>query len=278
MRIAVLSGKGGAGKTFISVNLAVTAEQATYVDCDVEEPNGRLFLKPEGVTTHTVNVKRPVFNEDKCNGCRSCVDFCKFHALVYIKKKPMVFDDVCHSCGGCRIICKAKAVSEQDKPVGTIEEGVHGDTNVITGILNFGEASGVPVIHKALEMSRKDDRLTIIDCPPGSACPVMESVEDADFCLLVVEPTAFGFHNFCMVYELVTLMNKPCGIVINKMDTEYGPLEDFCREHQIPIFMRIPFTEKTAQICSSGKIASEEDEETAKMFRSLLEKIGGALS
>lgn len=278
MRIAVLSGKGGAGKTFISVNLAAAAERSTYIDCDVEEPNGRLFFKPEQVKTREVTVKHPVFDEKKCTGCRECVEFCKFHALVYIKNKPMVFEDVCHSCGGCRIVCKTNAVTEEEKPVGVIEEGKHRNTQVITGILNFGEASGVPVIHKALEAGRKEERLTIIDCPPGSACPVMESVESADFCLLVVEPTAFGFHNFCMVYELVQLMNKPCGIVINKMDEEYQPLEEFCESRQIPVFMRIPFSEKTAKLCSEGKVACEEDEEEAKRFRALLEMIGGAVS
>lgn len=277
MRIAVLSGKGGAGKTFISVNLAVAADHSTYVDCDVEEPNGRLFLKPEDVVTEEVEVKYPDFDENKCDGCRKCVDFCKFNALVYIKNKPMVFDDVCHSCGGCKIVCPKDAVNEIHKPIGVVETGYHGNTRTITGVLNFGEASGVPVIKKALERSMDEQETTIIDCPPGSACSVMESIEDADFCILVAEPTAFGFHNFCMVYELVTLLDKPCAVVINKMDAEYRPLEEFCENHQLPVMMRIPFTDKTAKLCAEGHIACEVDEDLKESFQGLLKQIGGAV-
>ncbi len=276
MKIAVLSGKGGAGKTFISANLAAVADQAVYVDCDVEEPNGRLFFKPEDVTVNNVYTNLPIFDEKKCTGCRKCVDFCKFNALVFVKNKPIVFPEVCHSCGGCALVCKENAVREEQKAIGVIEQGHHNNTKVITGVLNLGEASGVPVIHQALKTVEKKQELIVIDCPPGSACSVMESVEGADYCILVVEPTAFGFHNFRMVYELITLLQKPCGIVINKMDSPYEPLEKFCIQNEIPILLRIPFSKKMAQICSEGKLVSEEDKETAQMFRNLLEMTGGA--
>ncbi len=198
MKIACLSGKGGAGKTLVAVNLAAAAGRGTYIDCDVEEPNGRLFLKPRDIQEQAVCALLPAFDADACTGCRACVDFCRFHALMYLRQAPVVFPEVCHSCGGCALVCPAGAVSEVPKPVGKLEIGTSGDLRVVTGVLNPGEASGVPVIREAL---RQAQGLTVIDCPPGSACSVMESIMDVDYCLQVAEPTAFGFHNFRMVCQ-----------------------------------------------------------------------------
>ena len=278
MKLAVLSGKGGAGKTLVAANLAAVAGRATYVDCDVEEPNGRLFLKPVGVTSTDVCTLLPQFDLDKCDGCRKCVSFCRFNALVFIKKKPRVFSEVCHSCGGCALVCPQKAITETKRPVGVVEQGRHGDVNVVTGILNVGEASGVPVIHAAMETGiGLGENFTVIDCPPGSACSVMECVDECDFCLLVAEPTAFGFHNFKMVYELAALLRKPCAVVINKMDAPYEPLEAFCREKNLPVLLRIPFDQEVAGLAAQGKLVSEEDEHVRMMFRDLLEQLGGAV-
>ncbi len=272
MKIAVLSGKGGAGKTLVSVNLAAAAGKATYLDCDVEEPNGRIFLKPEGVTTEEVATMLPAFEADKCSGCKKCVEFCRFHALVYIKTKPMVFAEVCHSCGGCLLVCPENAITEQPQPIGVIEEGTHGRLRAVTGVLNTGEASGVPLIRKVLE---KAEGLTVIDCPPGSACSVTESIAEADFCLLVAEPTAFGFDNFRMVHELASLLDKPCGVVINKEDAPYEPLETFCREKNLPILLRIPYSKDIASAAAQGAVLAEERPEWAEMFTGLLEKVRG---
>lgn len=274
MKIACLSGKGGAGKTLTAVNLAAAAKNATYIDCDVEEPNGRLFLKPENIKETTVNSLLPVFDADKCTGCRKCVDFCRFHALMFLKEKPMLFPEVCHSCGGCMMVCPEGAITEEPKPVGILEIGTHKNIQVVSGILNPGEASGVPLIRAAL---KHDNGLTIIDCPPGSACSVMESVMDADYCILVVEPTAFGFHNFCMVHELVTLLKKKCGVVINKEDTPFEPLEEFCRKHNLPVLARIPYNPEIAALAAKGEIVSEKNEQTQEIFQHILAQIGGAL-
>ncbi len=274
MKVACLSGKGGAGKTLVAVNLITTAEKGTYIDCDVEEPNGRLFLKPENVHTETVDMLLPEFDANKCNGCKKCVEFCRFHALIYIKDKPMVFSEVCHSCGGCALVCSENAITECSKPIGSLEVGNSGNIKVVTGILNPGEASGVPVISKALKQS---DDFTVIDCPPGSACSVMESVKDTDFCLLVVEPTSFGFHNFQMVYELVTLLGKKCGVVINKSDAPYIPMEEFCKEKKLPIFARIPYDSHIAALSADGLIATKNDKRFKSIFDELLHKIGGAV-
>ena len=277
MKIAILSGKGGAGKTFTAVNLASVIGDAVYVDCDVEEPNGRLFLKPDNVNTHEVYTLLPKFDEEKCIGCKKCVDFCKFNALVYIKDKPIVFKEICHSCGGCEIVCPKGAVSEEKRPVGIIEVGKHKEVKSVTGVLNFGEASGVPVINEAIRTGDSLGDTVILDCPPGSACSVMESVEGADYCIIVAEPTAFGFHNFKMVYELVTLLNKPCGVVINKEDMPYEPLEQFCKDNGVPVLLHIPYSKEIAKLSGEGHIYAEENEAGKEMFKTLLGRIGGAL-
>lgn len=277
MKIAILSGKGGAGKTMVSVNMAASAEKAVYIDCDVEEPNGRLFFKPKNITEHFVHTLIPDFDSEKCIGCRECVNFCKFNALIYIKEKPKVFSEVCHSCGGCSIVCSQGAISEIKRSVGLVEHGRYKNIDVVTGILNLGEASGIPVIKKAQEIGFDIEGLKIIDCPPGSACSVMESVMESDYCVLVVEPTAFGFHNFKMIYELVTLMKKPCGVIINKMDKPYMVLEDFCLDNNIPILMRIEYNEKFASLSAAGEILVEHDFELKNEFQKVLYKIGGAV-
>lgn len=270
MKLAVLSGKGGTGKTFVAVNLAAVAEKAAYIDCDVEEPNGRLFFKPIEKKETIVTTLIPDFDAKKCTGCRKCVNFCRFNALVFIKNKPMVFTEMCHSCGGCSLVCPTGAVIERKKAVGVIESGYSGNVHVVTGCINLGENSGIPIIKAALAHVAASNRLTVIDCPPGTACSVMESVQCADYCIVVTEPTAFGLHNFKMVYELLTLLKKVCGVIINKADGEYNAIEKFCAQHNIPILCHIPYSEKLAQFGSSGQIASLCDEETAKLFRDLL--------
>lgn len=180
---------------------------------------------------------------------------------MYVKDKPMVFSEVCHSCGGCSLVCPKKAITEKKKPIGILETGDSQTVRVVTGILNPGEASGVPVIREAL---KKAEGLTIIDCPPGSACSVMESVMDADFCILVAEPTAFGFHNFQMVCQLVSLLGKKSGVVINKQEAPWEPLERFCRDQGLPILARIPYDPQIAAMASDGRIVSREDPGSGK--------------
>ena len=288
MNIAVLSGKGGTGKTLLSVNMAAASKFATYIDCDVEEPNGYLFFKPKEIVEENVFVKIPKVDKELCNGCRKCVDFCKFNALAFIKKSPIVFGDICHSCGGCLLLCPQKAITEIDKLIGKIEKGKSEGIDAYTGILNTGEVSGVPIIDKLLEENRKsfsngeisnniegNEKLSIIDCPPGSECIVMESIKDADFCVLVAEPTAFGAHNLEMVYELVSLFGKPFGVVLNKCLDGENPSEEFCKEKGIKILGRVPFEKELGELNSNAKIAARESERYNKLFKNILETVKG---
>ncbi len=274
MKIAVLSGKGGTGKTLVSVNLAAVSGNSEYIDCDVEEPNGHLFLKPDNVQEKGIYVKIPQVNDDLCNGCRKCVDFCKYNALAHIRDKLIVFEEVCHSCGGCAMLCPENALTEKNKSVGKVLEGNSDQITVRTGMLNTGEVSGIPIIKDLLDESNAvAGKNVFIDCPPGSACSVMESIKDADYCILVAEPTLFGVHNLNMVYELVKIFKKPFGAVLNKCTDGENPAERFCHENNIEILSRIPFDSELGMLNSNAEIAVFKSEKYKELFLSLLDKV-----
>ncbi len=272
MKIAVLSGKGGTGKTFVSVNLASVVDDSTYIDCDVEEPNGHLFFQPVWLKTEHVYRKLPSVDKDKCRGCRVCTEFCKFNALAYIADQVLVFDEVCHSCGGCVTLCPAQAISEKNKLVGEIRRGMSLSQKVISGRMEVGEASGIPLIHGLLDGIDKEAHV-IIDCPPGSACSVMESIKEAEYCILVAEPTIFGSHNLAMVHELVELYEKPYGVVLNKCTDEENPSKKYCEDHGIKILSEIPYDDELAALQSNGRIPVRENERFRHMFLDLLNRV-----
>lgn len=272
MKLAVLSGKGGAGKTLVACGLACAAGRAVYADCDVEEPNGRLFLRPENTVIRPVLRRMPAFDAEKCTGCRKCVERCRFNALVFVKGAPMLFGEVCHSCGVCAYVCPEGAVSEAGLEVGAVESGLRGGIRVVTGELKLGEATGVPVISAVLEEAG-DEGTVIIDCPPGSACPVMEAAREADYCVLVTEPTAFGLHDLRLVVELMRVMGRPCGVVVNKAGDRYGPLEEYLEGEGLPVLARIPYSERLAAMTSAGALAYDEDAQARELFTALLARI-----
>lgn len=275
MKIAVLSGKGGTGKTLISVNMAAVLQKSVYIDCDVEEPNGHLFFKPVDVRSEKVSVKIPVADDNLCNGCRKCVDFCKYNALVYVNDRLMVFEDICHSCGGCVLLCPERALSERDKVIGEVRGGVSENVTIISGVLNTGEVSGTPIIKELISRISREERPVIIDCPPGSACIVMESIKDADYCILVAEPTLFGVHNLDMVCELVRLFDKPYGVIVNKCMDGENPAEEYCVKNGIRILGKIPYDEELGRLNSNGLIAAWESKRYRELFKSLYQKVAG---
>lgn len=270
MKIAVLSGKGGTGKTLVSVNLAAVLKKAIYLDCDVEEPNGHLFFKPTEIERQAVGVRIPIVDDQKCNGCRICTDVCRFNALAYIGNRVKVFEEVCHSCGGCSLFCPQGAIREKIKTIGVIESGMSQEVKVLSGILNIGEVTGVPIIKELLSITNQEKQTMIIDCPPGSACIVMESIKDADYCILVAEPTQFGVHNLAMVHELVTLFKKPVGVVLNKCIEIENPSENYCLQHQIPIIGKIAFDQELGQMNATGFIAVRENDKYHALFQGIL--------
>lgn len=272
MKIAVLSGKGGTGKTLVSVNLAASADNAVYLDCDVEEPNGFLFFQPKNIIATEIVIKIPYVNQEQCSGCKKCVDFCKFNALAYTNK-VLIFEEMCHSCGGCMLVCPNQAIREKDKIIGKIESGNSEQVTVCTGILNIGEVSGIPIIKELLQDDNNNSEITIIDCPPGSACIVMESIKDADYCILVAEPTLFGCHNLKMVHELVNVFDKKYGVILNKCVEGVNPAEVYCNENEIKILGKIMFDPELGLINSQGLIATRISEKYKGFFRQLLSDI-----
>src|SRR6056297_631179 len=272
MKISVLSGKGGTGKTFLSVNLSQVASDSVYIDCDVEEPNGNLYFKAKDSKIENVDVPVPVVDQDKCTGCKECVEFCEFNALAYVGGKLKIFNELCHSCGGCTLLCPEKALKEVDRTIGKVEFGFSDNIQVKTGELNIGEATGVPIIEKLLE-NMDYNKNNIVDCPPGSSCQVMESIKGSDYCLLVIEPTKFGVHNINLVYELVKIFDIPYGAVINKDMGDSEIAEKFCEENNIKLLGKIPYDEEIGKLISDGHIVAREREKFERIFKDIFDKI-----
>lgn len=271
LNIAVLSGKGGTGKTLVSVNFAALADQAVYADCDIEEPDGHLFFKPKIHKTVAVQVPTPVVDPKKCLGCRNCVDFCKFHAIGLIREKAVIFPEICHSCGGCSLVCPSGAISDNPRSIGVVEDGVWKNVRTLSGFLTPGEESGVPIIREIFRRFVSAEPLRIIDCSPGCSCPVTESVSHADYCILVAEPTIFGAHNLQMVHELVRLMGKPCGVILNKKTDAKDPSEEYCLRENLNILGKIPYDSELALLTSQGRIAVCESSKIAEIFRPIFD-------
>jgi MinD superfamily P-loop ATPase len=253
MRIAVASGKGGTGKTTVSINLALSLGNVQLLDCDVEEPNCNLFLNHELKKMRDVEVRVPFISKDKCDLCMKCVDICRFNAFVKLPKSLMLFPKLCHGCGACSIVCPQGAINEKCRSIGTIERSVSKNcgTELYQGQLNIGEPMASPIIH-ALKTHIDDTRTVIIDSPPGTACPVISAITGADYCVLVTEPTPFGLHDLSLAVELVKEMRIPHGVVINRCDLGDERVDRYCSENSIPVLMKIPNEMKIAELYSQG--------------------------
>ncbi len=251
MNIAVLSGKGGTGKTLISTNLALYMN-GSYIDADVEEPNGFIFLKPIIFNKTDVEVDVPVIDNEKCKKCFTCVDFCEFNALAKTKDKVIIFDKLCHSCGGCKIVCKSEALKYKKKVIGTIEEGKSNYIYCKRGILNIGEPMGVPIIKKLLKDLYKG--LNIIDSSPGTSCNVVNILQYCDVAVLVTEPTNFGLHDLDRAVNLVKNLNIPFGVVLNRVTDEDNIIKEYCIKNKINILGEIKYDKDIAKIYSKGDL------------------------
>jgi len=269
MRIAVASGKGGTGKTTVALALAeVLGPRGRLLDCDVEEPNCHLFLDSVPVRSEAVEVPVPEFDPERCIGCGACARSCNFHAIAALGKRMLFFPELCHSCGGCGLACKAGAVTERMHGIGRLEYRAAAGIELVTGVMNVGHPMAVPVIRRLKERTLSD-RIDVLDCPPGTACPMVAAVRGADFVLLVTEPTVFGLHDLELACDTLEKLRLRSGVVINRADDNCGGVEQFCRARGIPVLMRIPFSRRIAEGYSSGKRLTECAPELRKELEAL---------
>lgn len=283
MIVAVASGKGGTGKTTVSTNLAFSSDnKVQLLDCDVEEPNAHIFIKPDIDDIRNVCVPVPEIIDEKCSLCGKCQDVCEYNAIAVIpskgetKGKVLVFPELCHGCGACAYLCPEKCINEVPRPVGVLESGKKEHISFSHGKLNIGEAMAPPLIREVKKRIGHDTTV-IIDAPPGTSCPVITSIEGTDFCILVTEPTPFGLNDLKLAVEVLKDMDIPFGVVVNRSDLGDGKTADYCRENEIPVLMEIPFDKNIAAAYSRGVPIVEEFPEYRDKFRELLSNIEGRI-
>ena len=265
MILSIASGKGGTGKTTVATNLALSIENCQFIDCDVEEPNANIFLKTKIDASEDISVSYPEINKTKCNYCSKCSDFCAYNALAVVSSNVLVFPELCHSCGGCELVCPKDAVNWHSRVIGKAEHGQSRSIDFYQGILNVGEMQAVPVI-KTLKGKIDRNKNVIIDVPPGTSCPVIESIDGSDYCILVTEPTPFGLHDLKLAVEVVRHLNIPFGVVINRDGIGDNNVEKYCKNEKILILLKIPERKTIAHLYSKGIALVNEIYEWREIF------------
>ncbi len=276
MILSVASGKGGTGKTLVATSLALSLKDeydVKLIDCDVEEPNDHIFLKPVITSSRDVSIPVPLVDETKCTHCGLCSEVCAYNALAVLPKLVMVFDQLCHGCGACSYLCPEKAISETKHKVGVIETGRSGGIDFVQGRLDIGQTMAPTVIRAARKFVDKN-KVNIIDASPGTSCPVVEAIKGSDFCLLVTEPTPFGLNDLILAVETVRQLSIPCGVILNRAGTGDNRTEEFCHSQNIPLLMTIPLDRKIAELYSQGIPLAEGFPEYKEQFIGVYERIG----
>ena len=277
MIIAVASGKGGTGKTTVAVNLALVLGSVHFLDCDVEEPNAHLFLKPDIQEEIPVTIPVPEFDKQKCTGCGKCAEVCAYHAIAVIpspgkKPQPLIFPHLCHACGACSLLCPVSAIREDQRNIGVIEKGFRGDIRFIQGKMNVGEVLS-PLIIRQVKGLIAPNVLTIIDAPPGTSCPVVAAIKGVDFCVLVTEPTPFGLHDLTLAVGVVRQLKIAFGVVINRAGLGNDAAEDYCRKEDIAVLAKIPFDREIAVHYSEGETLIDKVPGMTDVFNGLYKNI-----
>jgi MinD superfamily P-loop ATPase len=272
MIISVASGKGGTGKTTVALNLALSLSNVQLMDCDVEEPNLHLFLSIREGQTTPVALPIPKIDEEKCTHCGKCAEICRFNALAVIKEQVLVFPEICHGCGGCSLLCPVKAIREEPREIGVVQEGNYNGLSFVQGILNVGEPMPTPIIRREKEWI-DTSRTVILDCSPGTSCPVIEGVRESDFCLLVTENSPFGLNDLELAVEMVRALGIPTGVFINRADLGDRKLKEYCQRENIPILGELAHDRRIAEVYSRGGIVVEELPQYRELFLSLFQKI-----
>jgi len=276
MQIAIASGKGGTGKTTVATNLAWTiasiGDKVSYIDCDVEEPNGHIFLKPRIDTTQKATMDYPVVVEETCISCGKCAEICQYKAIILLGENPLVFPEMCHACGGCMLVCPVDAITYEKREIGVIETGQSNGVGFMHGMLKIGQVMSPPLI-KQVKGHIPEDGVTIIDAPPGTSCPVIESVRGADYVLLVTEPTPFGLNDFKLTVEVIEKLNIPYGTFINRSDVGTQDTVKFCEKNRISILSSLPDDRRIAEAYSKGIMVSEAFSEIRELFSVLYDDL-----
>jgi len=270
--ISVASGKGGTGKTTVAVNLALSLNNVQLLDCDVEEPNSHIFIKPLFRRRDPVFVPIPVVDQKKCDGCGRCKEVCAYNAIAITSKKVLIFPELCHGCGSCTYFCPNDALREENEEVGVLEIGRKDGIEFIHGKLNIGKMAAPPVI-RAVKKHISREKTVIIDVPPGTSCPVITAIRDTDFVILVTEPTPFGLNDLSLAVEVVRKLEIPFGVVINRSGLGNKETDKYCQKEDIPILMRIPFSKKIAEIYSRGGSIVKSLPEYKEKFQILFKEI-----
>jgi MinD superfamily P-loop ATPase len=275
MIISIASGKGGTGKTLVATSLALSLrdrQKVQLLDCDVEEPNDHVFLKPEITRNRAVSMLVPEVDKDRCNYCGECARVCVYNAIAVLGDHVLTFPQLCHGCGACSYLCPMKAISEESRETGVVEWGHSDGVDFVHGRLTVGEAMAPPVIRKVKEYADNDSTV-IIDVPPGTSCPVVEAIKGSDFCLLVTEPTPFGLNDLALAVETARGLSIPCGVVLNRAGVGNAGVQEYCQKEGIPILLTIPLNTEIARLYSRGIPLVEGLPEWQDSFRELFERI-----
>jgi len=275
MIISIASGKGGTGKTLVATSLALSLKdrgQVQLLDCDVEEPNDHVLLKPVFTSSEAVCIQVPKVDEGKCTYCGKCAEFCAYHAIAIFPKNVLVFPQLCHGCGACSYLCPEKAISEERREIGVVESGNAAGIEFAHGKLNVGEAMATPVIRMVKAQANQRSNV-IIDVSPGTSCPVVESIKGSDFCLLVTEPTPFGLNDLALAVETVRELGIPCGIVLNRAGVGNSGVEEYCGKENLPVLLTIPLDIDIARNYSRGVTLVQGMPHWKESFINLFERI-----